>query len=175
MPKIAMDYSKTIIYKIVCNNLMITECYVGHTTNFIKRRNSHKSQCNNKNSNCYDYKVYQFIRNNGGWDNWSMIEIEKYSCNDVNEAVARERYWIEYLKSNLNYNIPLRTCADREILNKEKLQEYRANYRIENKNKINENQKQKFSCECGGRYIYSNKIQHLKTEKHKNFILASAF
>ena len=31
MPKKIIDYSKTIIYKIVCNDLTITEVYVGHT------------------------------------------------------------------------------------------------------------------------------------------------
>ena len=40
------------------------------------------------------------IRKNGGWENWCMIEIEKYPCNDKNEAKARERYWLE----TLNYN-----------------------------------------------------------------------
>ena len=30
------------------------------------------------------------IRENGDWNNWSMIEIEKYPCNDDNEARARE-------------------------------------------------------------------------------------
>jgi hypothetical protein len=38
MPKKPTDYSKTILYKLVCNDLNITECYVGHTTHFVKRR-----------------------------------------------------------------------------------------------------------------------------------------
>ena len=40
------------------------------------------------------------IRENEGWNNWSMIEIEKYPCNDKNEACARERYWYELLNAN---------------------------------------------------------------------------
>ena len=32
MPRIAMDYNKTIMYRIVCNDLEIKDCYVGHTT-----------------------------------------------------------------------------------------------------------------------------------------------
>jgi hypothetical protein len=31
-----------------------------------------------------------------------MIEIEKYNCNDGNEARARERYWFEELQAKLN-------------------------------------------------------------------------
>ena len=46
MPKKIIDFSKTIIYKIVCNDLIITDVYVGHTTNFINRKAKHKSDCN---------------------------------------------------------------------------------------------------------------------------------
>jgi len=34
MPKINIDYSNTLIYKITCKDLLINEVYVGHTTNF---------------------------------------------------------------------------------------------------------------------------------------------
>ena len=38
MPKINCEYSKTVIYKIVCNDINITDCYIGHTTAFSKRK-----------------------------------------------------------------------------------------------------------------------------------------
>ena len=98
-----IDYSKTIIYKIVCNDLNITDVYVGHTTNFISRKARHKSNCNNINGNEYYFKIYNTIRNNGGWDNWSIIEIENVrDCNDINEACTRERYWYELLNGYQN-------------------------------------------------------------------------
>ena len=50
MPKVEIDYSKTIIYKLCCKDINITDIYVGHTTNFIKRKNEHKSDCNNPNN-----------------------------------------------------------------------------------------------------------------------------
>ena len=34
MPKSNCDYSRTVLYKTVCNDLNITDCYVGHTTDF---------------------------------------------------------------------------------------------------------------------------------------------
>jgi len=34
MPIRATDYSKTIIYKLVCNDPNVMEMYVGHTTDF---------------------------------------------------------------------------------------------------------------------------------------------
>jgi hypothetical protein len=33
MPKVKMDYSNTIIYKIFCKDTNIKEAYIGHTTN----------------------------------------------------------------------------------------------------------------------------------------------
>lgn len=100
------NYSKTIVYKIVCNDLSVTDVYVGHTTNFRHRKTCHKANCNNENDKHYHLKVYETIRQNCGWNNWSMIEIEKYPCNDANEAKARERYWYEELKANLNEIYP---------------------------------------------------------------------
>ena len=38
MPKENIDYSKTIIYKIVCKDINIKDCYVGSTTNFTNRK-----------------------------------------------------------------------------------------------------------------------------------------
>ena len=97
MPKVFADYSNTIIYKLCCNDANIADIYIGHTTNFIQRKHNHKIVCNNPNSKNHNLVVYQRIRECNGWDNWSMIEIEKYSCNDLNEAFKRERYWLEEL------------------------------------------------------------------------------
>jgi predicted GIY-YIG superfamily endonuclease len=57
MPKTPMLYENTVIYKIVCNDLTITEIYVGHTTNFTKRKYKHKHDCKTKMN-----KKYVFIR-----------------------------------------------------------------------------------------------------------------
>ncbi len=112
MPKKNCDYSKTVIYKIVCNDLNITDCYVGHTTEFVKRKSHHKCTCNNENQKTYSLKIYNFIRENGGWINWSMVEIEKYPCADGNEARSRERYWYEQLNSTLNSETPFLSTID---------------------------------------------------------------
>ena len=105
MPRLPMDYERTIIYKIVCNDLKIKECYVGATTEFTKRKNSHKHRYNEIN----EIKVYQFIRTNGGWDNWTMVMVEQYPCKSKLESDKRERHWIETLKAELNNNIAGRT------------------------------------------------------------------
>ena len=73
MPKTPIDYSKTIIYKIVCKDLNVKDVYVGHTTDFIRRKRQHNSVCNCETSLRHNLKVYQLIRDSGGWENWSMI------------------------------------------------------------------------------------------------------
>jgi predicted GIY-YIG superfamily endonuclease len=100
MPKTHIDYSKCVIYRIVCKDVNIKDCYVGQTTNLTKRRGQHKSDC--KHAYRGNAKVYKFIKENGGFDNWSVIEIEKYPCSSHDEAQKRERYWMEKYNATLN-------------------------------------------------------------------------
>ena len=138
MPRKPVDYSKTIIYKIVCKDLLITKCYVGHTTDFTNRKRQHKQNCNNKNQ----LYVYIFINENGGFENFDMIEIEKYPCLDVNEARKQERYWIETLNAELNQFMPSRTKKEYYNENIEYILEQKKNYYEQNKISILEQRKQ---------------------------------
>ena len=107
MPKDDINYSNTIIYKIYCKNSKITDVYVGHTTNFIKRKYQHKNSCNNiKNNTKNNIKIYDIIRENGGWENWDMIEIAKYNCKESTQARIKEQEHYEELKSSLNTSKP---------------------------------------------------------------------
>ena len=149
MPKTPMDYSKTIIYKIVCNNLSIKESYVGHTTDMTKRKCSHKSHCNNEKDKKHNLKIYQIIRENGGWDNWNMVLVEKFPCKDKYEACKREREVLEELDAKLNMVIPYRTQEDLKEYkkqyyqeHKEELVEKRKQYREEHKEELNQQSKQ---------------------------------
>lgn len=140
MPKKEIDYSKTVIYKIVCNDLNITDVYVGHTTSFTKRKAEHKSKVSNINGKCYNRKIYVTIRENGGWDNWTMVEIEKYNCNDKLEACKRERHYYELLNSTLNIKNPSRTekewRVEYKILNKDRIKTYFNKYFENNREKL---------------------------------------
>ena len=159
MPRQNCQYSKTIIYKIVCNNLNITDCYVGHTTEFTKRKYQHKNACTNENNKAHNYNVYTFIRANGNWDNWSMLEIEKYPCIDGNEARSKERYWFEQLNATLNSEVPNQTDA-----------EYQKLYRQVHQADIKEYKNTKCTCQCGGKYTNTSKAKHLKTIKHQDYL-----
>jgi hypothetical protein len=102
MPKVAIDYSKTVIYHFVCQDTNIKCSYIGSTTRFIKRKASHKLECNMETSKHHHLKVYQTIRDNGGWINWEMKPLEEYPCENKTQQMIREQYWIDQLKPEMN-------------------------------------------------------------------------
>jgi hypothetical protein len=102
MPKVEIDYSNTLIYKITCKDVTITDVYVGHTTNFVQRKYAHKQNCIKE-----QCKLYTTIRNNGGWANWTMEIIGFFNCKDHYEARQKEQEYFELLHATLNSIEPM--------------------------------------------------------------------
>ena len=146
MPRKAIDYSKTIIYKIQHEDddeLL----YVGHTTDFTKRKCQHKQITNNPNNSKHNYKIYKIIRDNGNWGCFRMIELKKYPCSDSNEACAEEDRIMQELKATMNsqraytgLTIP-EYNKQYQIDNADKLTEYSKQYRIDNADEIKDKKK----------------------------------
>jgi len=180
-------YENSVIYKLVHKNDQDNEnIYVGSTTNFRGRKLQHKRNCCNEKYENYNLYLYQFIRENGGWNDWEMVAVETYPCENKRELEIRERFHIETLKSKLNKNIPTRTHKEyqKEYYenNHEKLLEYKKQYRQDNREKISENQKQyrqdnhqkileknreKVSCECGCILTKYQLKRHRNSDNHK--------
>ena len=190
MPKIPMDYSKNIIYKIVCDDLTVKDCYVGHTINMSMRKWAHKTVCNNEKSKDHNNKIYKIIRKNGGWDNWNMVLVEKFPCKDSSEACKREREIFEELGAKMNTFRPYRTQEEYKQYKKqyreehqeeykqykkqyreehqEKIKEYHKQYYQERKAEIAEKLKEKAECEyCSKLLSKHNMSRHHKTCKSK--------
>jgi hypothetical protein len=108
------DYSKAVIYKL--HNDDMSEIYIGSAKDEIQREQKHKSAWNNENYKGYNYKVYKFIRDNGGWDNWIFKVIERFPCKNKIELVIRERYHYDLLNPALNMRRP--------YVSEEKMKEY---------------------------------------------------
>ena len=161
MPKLPTDYSKTVIYIIKCKDNNITEEYIGSTTNFKIRKANHKNACNNEKDKCYNLKVYKYIRENGGWNNWSMIELEKYSCNDKREAEKREEEIRIDRKAKLNMIKAFCTRKQYYEEHKEYYKELNKKYREENKEEIIINKKN---------YYEENKEEINNKRKNKEWI-----
>ena len=134
MVKKFMPYLNTIIYKIICKDPNITNTYVGVTIDFKKRKYSHE----NSYINLKKGKLYDFIRDNGGWDNWEMLVVEKYSCLTRKEAGLREKYWYENLNADLNKNYPSRDYDKYYDDNRERFLEVSRSWREKNQNKKKE-------------------------------------
>ncbi len=135
-------YNKSIIYQITCNDPLITETYVGSTTNLTNRINQHKFSCNTEYNEKYNFKIYKFMRENGGFDNYTFNILEEYNCENKNELFNRERYYIDLLGSSLNIQIPNRTDKQYREDNKDKLSEIKKNWYLENKEEYLEKRKQ---------------------------------
>jgi hypothetical protein len=107
MPKVDIDYSNTLFYKISCRDTNITDVYIGHTTNFVQRKYGHKQACNNPKYANYNCKVYNIIRQNGGWDNWRMDIIAYHECKDLHEARTKEQEYFILYNATLNSIEPM--------------------------------------------------------------------
>ena len=176
MPKTEIDYSKTIIYKIYCD--CVDEIYVGNTTNFRKRKNLHKCSCNNQKNN----KIYQTIRNNGGWEKWNMVEIEIYPCKSSTEARIREEYWRSKLNASMNMIKAYISKEQKKIYqkdyceeNKDTIKIYKKNYCVANQDILAKEKKEWYELNKTSilekRKIYREENRKLLAEKTKETYL----
>ena len=115
MPRKATNYSKTSVYMIKCKNLNIKDLYIGHTSNFYNRKYVHKHDCNDENKN--HLKLYKTINENGGWDNWIMVELELCNCINSIEARKKEHYYCEIYQPTLNDYTPIFIPYDNTDIN----------------------------------------------------------
>lgn len=163
MPNAETDYSNTIFYKIRCKNPDVKDIYIGHTTNFVQRKRAHKYSCIYDKCSNYKCKVYNVIRENGGWENWKMEIIAFHECEDHHDARKFEQQYFEQYNATLNSIEPLpkqqtMLPADNPV-------------KIENLyQQTNPNNVTKFSCTTCVYHTDNKKDynKHLMTTKHKN-------
>ena len=75
-----INYTYTIIYRLICNDINVIETFVDQTTEFTKTENKHKSMYYNPQCKTYNCNLYKFIRENGGFKNWSMVQVENFNA-----------------------------------------------------------------------------------------------
>jgi hypothetical protein len=124
-----MEYTFYIIY---CKDENIPDCYVGSTINLDNRKKLHKSDCNNKNSIFFNFRVYKFIRDNGGFDNWIFGVLGIHTFDNKKDKLIREQYYIDCYDAKLN---SYKAIANGKK-NKEKVQLRNKKYYEENKKNI---------------------------------------
>jgi len=167
MPKVDIDYSNTLFYKIYCLDPSINDMYIGHTTNFVQRKHAHKQGCKNAKSSNYTCKLYNFIRANKGWDNWNMEIIAFHNCEDHYSARKIEQKYFEEYNATLNSIAPLPPPKKKTVLQPKKEKVDKDAYDKSSNN---------YKCTTCNYNTSRNSqyLRHLITSKHKLFTNAAS-
>jgi predicted GIY-YIG superfamily endonuclease len=147
------NYNQARIYKISCNLPTINEIYIGSTADYEKRCLEHRSDCHNVNCSRYHYKVYNYIRANGGFGNFTIDVIEHYPCANKTAMRIREQYWINEYKPTLNTN--------RAYITNQDIKHYQKDYQKQYTRKVQQCDK----CDK----TYKHKTRHQKTKYCQNY------
>ena len=157
MPKVKINYAEMIFYKICCLSANITKVFIGHTTNVNQRKHILKKQTQ---SETYCSDMIEFIKNSGGWENWSLQILEKYECKTHIDIVLREIYHTDALNQKMN-NLDNSNAANG--LNNGNNTSFKPG-----DNNTSDNVDKIFTCNyCNYRCLKSKHFkQHLMTRKH---------
>jgi len=163
-----MDYKNGKIYRIVCNETGL--CYIGSTTStLVKRLSKHKSDFKAYLEGNKNYITsYKIIENN----NYDIILLEEFPCENKNQLYKRERFYIESIDC-VNKIIPSRTQKEYREDNKEHLKEKTKQYNEKNKEEIKEYKKEYYEknkdkvAEIQHNWYLKNK-EEIK-EQHKEY------
>jgi hypothetical protein len=172
------------MYKILPKNAALDYCYIGHTNNFSFRKQQHRAPCIDTSHSKAHIKIYETIRNNGGWDDWEMIELEKFNNKTKLEARIREQELIKEHNANLNmlsaYITEHERQANKKAItekfraeNKEYLAEQTKKYKEEHKEVIAEQMKK--YREENKEKIYQKTKEYRENNKEKHQELQKAW
>ena len=124
------DYSKTLIYKLACNDPLVTDFYLGYTTfSLVHLCDMFRVRCKNDN-----WHVCDFILKNGGFTNWNIERLDCKPCTNSLEARTELRKHFDATPPTLNIHLPTRTR--KEYSKREKTLTRQKEYRGENREKI---------------------------------------
>mgnify|MGYP000099865419 FL=1 len=162
------------IYKLIKKDALNDDMvYIGSTEDINDRMSKHKYSCNNIKNQSYNCKVYKYIRDNGGWDEWKYEIVDEVEVALRNDAARYEgEYIIKYDAINkLNDIVAGRTIKQYQKENYQQniehiLQKHKQ-YREQNKEQ--NKQKDKETYERNKEHI----LQRCKEYREKNKDLIS--
>ena len=142
---------KGFVYKLY--RVGLDDFYIGSCWDIERRKSQHKYSCNDTNSNEYNYKVYQYIRANGGIDKWKFIILVEKEFENKTALKIKEQECIKLLNPSLNSNNAYRTKEERKI-----------------QQKAFNDKRLTIKCACGGKTSKEYKSTHEKTKKHQKYL-----
>lgn len=161
------DYKLGKIYKVE-NLLDKTEFYVGSTAQktLAVRFGGHKKACEDS------HKMYEhFYTRMGevGPENFQILLIESYPCDNKDQLRSRENYWIQKLNPSLNTTNCVRSPQQEENINdetnKHKIRDHMTEYYANNKRRYLAAMKEKVPCHiCNKIMSKCSLYQHKKTQ-----------
>ena len=155
--------SNYIIYKIYCDDC--DDVYIGSTRAFSKRKYHHKNACNNSNHKHYNIKVYQTIRENGGWDCWRMIPVEELGDVSKTQSFIKEEEW--RVKLNAKLNQVRAYCTEEQ--KREYKKEYHKKYEETHKEERKEYDKERYQANKDELIEYKKAHKEQKKEYDKEY------
>ncbi len=141
------------VYKLYRDG--IDEFYIGSSFDMKDRKYQHKKNCNNDKYKDYNCKVYQYIRANGGFENWKFEILVEKEFENKTALRIKEKECINLLKPSLNCRNAYQTEEEMRLQRKEHNAKSLAT---------------KIECACGGKTSKTNKARHERTDKHQKYI-----
>ena len=159
-----------VVYKIECKDKSNPHIYIGSTTNLKSRKWDHKKRYTQPYRYGHKLKLYETMRENGGWDNFEFSPIEELIGVTKLQAHIREQFWIDYYKPNLNSK---NAFTDQKQYKEDNKERFRVTNKIryeQIKDEINAKRREKYTCECGKSLRKDQRIIHDKSNSHILYI-----
>jgi hypothetical protein len=135
--------------------------YVGSTANLDTRWHRHRSDSRNRKRKHHGYKVYVYIRNNGGIEQFTHIPLfAGYFRNLLHMRKTEEAYRKKH-KAPLNSQKCYTGLSREEYTNQYNKKYYEANHE-----RILARKREKVTCACGFQGQRSGSSKHKKSKKH---------
>ena len=178
-------YQNGMVYILKHKTKAHLDTYIGSTINYRIRYNYHKSSYNR----FPDAKLYKYIYENDGWENWVMEKLLDYPCNNKRLLELKEDEIMLKYESKLNSfrayhcvkdsnknayiknrDVRLKQAIAYRANNREKAILYQVEHRKINKYKIAEKRKEKITCNiCGCETNKKHLSRHQRTKKCSSF------
>ena len=128
-------YENTIVYKIKCKDPLVPDFYLGYATcPLVQVAKMFGTRCKHD----MTWPVCEFVRQNGGFENWVFERLPIKSCTTALEARTELRKHFNANPPSLNKQLPTRT--NKEYAKGDKNKEAQRVYREGHADKIHKDQ-----------------------------------
>jgi len=155
------------IYLLFNENPAVRDTYIGSTCDLEKRMANHGSKTRNFKNTGKSSKLYKSLNK---YDTTKWLCKRLGSC-DSDIRYNIEQFYLDTYKPNLNTR-RARGLGSKQYyqINKDKLIDYQKEYYQSKRELIKSKARTKFTCDCGGKFTASNKLAHMNSRKHKQFV-----